>query len=434
MIGRETVAVWVAVATLVVPIVFLAILAVAWWRRNRGLPIGPLDGLLAAAGGGSLGTMVLMAGTDFLVGLPLYVVAGLVAVDRWRRRRRVQAGMFVAGVALPWTILWGFYVLLLVTGEMPFVAEVTWAGFLGGALVVGIGAAAALSGDPLPPAPDPAAAAGDPGSRRVGTIAAAILEPTRLGPFRVPDVAALVAIAVSWTVIGFLPFPNRVIGLGLAIVVGAVVATEAYIRAMPGPSRRAFEAFSWLGEHELAQARAQTGTPVPTSKRAAEAWLDRHPETPETGWIRAEVLVLAERPADAHAVAERMPAGTAAERFWRASALDLADWARGGPGAVAAMEAELEGLGPEGSDERLRGEVAIAASRVRMATDAGLPADGSAGLLAPLIAVRERLGHRADGQVGRALRKRMIPAFLLVGLVFGAAMELLLTPMLFGSR
>ena len=43
----------------------------------------------------------------------------------------------------------------------------------------------------------------------------------------------------------------------------------------------------------------------------------------------------------------------------------------------------------------------------------------------PLIDVRERLGRRADGQVGRALRKRILPIFLAMALAFGA-LELVL--------
>ena len=43
----------------------------------------------------------------------------------------------------------------------------------------------------------------------------------------------------------------------------------------------------------------------------------------------------------------------------------------------------------------------------------------------PLVEVRERLGARADGQVGRALRWRLLPQLLIVSLILTAAGELL---------
>jgi hypothetical protein len=64
--------------------------------------------------------------------------------------------------------------------------------------------------------------------------------------------------------------------------------------------------------------------------------------------------------------------------------------------------------------------------------DAGLPPDDAPDLLEPLVRVREKLGRRADGQVGRALRKRMIPALLAIGLIFGLVVELLALPLPFG--
>lgn len=55
---------------------------------------------------------------------------------------------------------------------------------------------------------------------------------------------------------------------------------------------------------------------------------------------------------------------------------------------------------------------------------AGQPAEGD--VLEPLIEVRARLGTRADGQVGRAMRKRLIPAYLLFSALFGIAGQLIL--------
>jgi hypothetical protein len=222
------------------------------------------------------------------------------------------------------------------------------------------------------------------------------------------------ALVGSWLLGGLLmpatiPQPIR---LAILVVLGSALGTEAYIRAVPAPARRAFEAFSWLGEHELARARAQTGDAVPTDARAARRWLLAHSEQPDQPWLRVEILVLAGQIDEARAVADRMPAATPEERFARAAAVDFADWFGGGDGDLEAMAAGALDLVPADGDERLRAEVTIAVARVRRRMAAGDdPVD--AGL--PLQEVRHRIGARADGQLGRALRGRLVRSLLLVG-------------------
>jgi hypothetical protein len=419
VIDPTVVLVATAIALFMVTAVFLAVVGVGWWRRNRGRPVGStLEAAIAILGGSLLGLFIVNSQGMLALDFVFFVTTVLIAYGQWRRRRRRLAGLLVAGFALPWTILWGFYVAQLGLG-VPFEPVPTWAGFLGGLAIVVAGMALVALGDPPPPAPDPAAAPGDPGSRRIGTIALAILGPARIGPFRTPDLASLIGLVLSWIIVGSLPLGDRWLTLGLAVVVGAGVASEAWIRALPARTRLAFEAFSWLGEADMARFRALTGTAVPVTRQAAEQWLARVPESPLTNWARAEVLILAERPAEARAILERMPTGTPAERFEQASAQGLVEWANGGSGDTAEMEAGVESLGPDGSDARLRGEVAIAAARVRLAMDAGQPNEGD--VLEPLVQVRARLGSRADGQVGRAMRPRLIRAYLLFGalIVFG---------------
>ena len=424
IVDRTAVLVAVSIATFVVSIVFVVLMAVAWWRRNRGLPVGPrLEASIALVGGAALGVFIIASQGMLPVDMLFVVTASALAYAQWRRRRRRQAGFLIAGFALPWTVLWGFYVLALALG-MNFEPAATWAGFLGGFGVVAVGLVVVARGDPPAPAPDPRAAPGDPGSRRIGTIAIAIFGPARIGPFRAPDVASLVALVLSLIVLALLPIGNRWVHLGVLIVVSAVVASEAWIRALPARTRLAFEAFSWLGETEIERARALTGNGAPATQKAAEAWLRRVPESPLTDWARAEVLILAGRPAEARAIVDRMPADTPAQRFELASTRELVEWANGGSLDTTGMEAALEALGPEGSEARLRGEVTIASARVRHAMDAGQPVDGD--VLEPLIAVRRRLGARADGQVGRAMRKRLIPAYLLFCALFGIAGQLIL--------
>jgi hypothetical protein len=80
------------------------------------------------------------------------------------------------------------------------------------------------------------------------------------------------------------------------------------------------------------------------------------------------------------------------------------------------MEAAAEAILPQDSDERLRAEVTIAVARVRRRMADGRSDAGDAAQ--PLLDVRERLGDRANGQVGRALRPRLLPVLLLLSALF----------------
>ena len=213
-------------------------------------------------GGAALGVFIIASQGMLPVDMLFVVTVSTLAYAQWRRRRRQAAGFLIAGFALPWTILWGFYVVALMLG-MNFEPAATWAGFLGGLAVVAVGLVVVARGDPPAPPPDPRAAPGEPGSRQIGTIAIAIFGPARIGPFRTPDVASLVALVVSLIVLALLPIGNQWIHLGVVIVVSAVVASEAWIRALPARTRLAFEAFSWLGEADIERVRALTGTAVP---------------------------------------------------------------------------------------------------------------------------------------------------------------------------
>jgi hypothetical protein len=237
-----------------------------------------------------------------------------------------------------------------------------------------------------------------------------------VGPFGLPELAALFAVVLVLLVVPFL-IPSQVPSLVsalISVVLAAIVATEAYIRAMPSRSRRAFEAFSWLGEWELGQVRRATGGGVPKTGWAARRWLRSHPERPEDGWFRVEVLLLADDLEGAHELADGLPDGTPEERFERASAQKLVDWRSGGSGTLDAVEAAAAALESPDGDAHLRAEVSIAAARVRrLWADPGTP-PGAA--LEPLLEARQRLGLRADGQVGRALRRRILPVAIVGGL------------------
>ena len=411
-----------AISVFVAAGLFVFVVGVAGVRRMRWHDVGNrLGGLVAFVGGLAIGTMVLLS-PDVTIAAPPVLVAVLTAASRWRAGRHSQAGWIVAGSALPIFVGWGLVVLEpthLPGTDLP--AEVIL--WLGASLILSVaGLFVAVRGDPAPPAPAIDAPAGQPGSRAFGSIAAAIREPSMIGPFGLPEISMLIVFVGTWIIVPLL-LPRGaglLIELGLPAVIGAVLATEAYIRAIPPRSRRAFEAFSWLGEWELARAKSIVGG-IPTTPNDAEQWLVAHPEGTITNLdelpIRVEILLLAGQFDAARAAIERLPSLTPWDRFERAALADLVDWRTGGEGDVGAMERAAEEVHPRDGDERLRAEVTIAVAKVRRRMADGRAAAGDAAQ--PLLDVRPHLGHRADGQVGRALRRRLIPVLLLVSVGFG---------------
>jgi hypothetical protein len=392
---------------------FLAVLAVAGWRRSRGRAVGPrLTNLVSLLGGATIGTM-LLAGGDVLVDLPLIALVVVVEVALLRQRRRNEAGWLLLGAAAPWAAFQGIVVVDGVRRrEALDVPEAL------GLVLAAIGVAASLVlviGNRGPAAPgSERRRAPDRTGRRLGDVARAILAPAAVGPFGLPEVGLIVALVGTW-VVGGLLLPAQlpeVARLGILVILGAAIGTEAWIRSLPTPARRAFEAFSWLGEWDLARARRQTGRAVPTSPRAAQRWLAARPDRPEERWLRVEVLLLAGRVEEARAVAERMPGGNPEQRLDRALALNLADWFAGGSGDLARIEALAGEVGRADPDAGLRAQVAIAVAQVRRRLAAG---DDPITAGDPLREVRQRLGSRADGQVGRAMRPRLWRTLLVVG-------------------
>ena len=456
---RTSIIIVVALSGLVLPAVFLLVLVGASLRRRAGHEPGAAwNGLIAFFGGASLGSLFLIA-DDLLIGAPLALAVVGVAVNQWRSGRRPLAAWLVLGAAVPWTLLSMSYMVLYSRGLVELDPGETVVAFLAGAVLCAlavlvivrspteaVGRRASrpgpeLGAEPEPGAgpesgPEPESASGPaPDSvtarasaprvaRSFQTVGSAIREPSRLGPFGLPEVAALVAlvaVGLALTALGIFGLPP-IVGYALAIVVGSALATEAYLRAMAPRTRRSMEAFMWLGSWDLAQVRAATGGGIPTSRGGAAQWLARHPESPADGAalgsLRVELNLLAGRAAEAQALAERLPEATPLERFHKAASADVVAWWTTRGDALEAMtraEAEVE---PPDGDDRLRAEVALAVARVRHLAVADPPVPDP---LAPLLEVRDRLGSRADGLVRRILWPRLYRVFVLASIVFAVA-------------
>ena len=405
-----------AIATFVVPATFLVLAGIAGVRRSRGGQLGPSRGTaLAFVGGLSLGTFLLF-GTDLAIAAPIHVAIGLLALRSVRGRRRREAGWLILGAALPTTLIWG----LALAGGEPATTALPW--LLAGAIASLLGLGLIGRGDPPAPAPSIAAPAGQPRSRSIGTIATAIRDPSFIGPFGMPEIGMLVGFVATWLIVPF-AIPHDApwfVHVALPTIVGAIVGTEAYIRFTSTRSRRAFEAFSWLGEWEIGRARRATGgASLPGSREAAVRWLEQRPERPGELPIRIEILLLADRHEEARRLIDRLPSETAWERFELAALRDVVEWRSGGDGDLAAVEEAAGDIRPADGDDRLRAEVTIAVARVRRLMAEGRTSPDDA--VQPFLDVRRKLGRRADGQMGRALRPRIIPGLIVSGIVLGVA-------------
>jgi hypothetical protein len=315
------------------------------------------------------------ATSSLLVGL-------VVSVGLGATRRRRLAGWFLIGASLPWTVLFAGYVVELIQGE-DLAGFTTVVEFLLGAIPLAIGLVLARlpesGGDP-----DPFAPAGRPGSRRTGSLTAAVMRRGRYGIIGPGFVLSLIVVTSVTTFGHALP-----LGLQVALVAaGVLLATELELHAMPLDARRSIEAYHWIGQSAIRRLERVSGRTMPRSKPAMERWL-AEPETPMDIAFRPELLAYVGRVDEARAVLARVPADTPVERFHRAVSGWELDWRQGREPEPVAFPALIDAIGPEGEPERLlaegldawrRSEVALAALDDRW--------------FAPLVAFRGRLGDQ----------------------------------------
>jgi hypothetical protein len=199
--------------------------------------------------------------------------------------------------------------------------------------------------------------------------------------------------------------PSLAVAAAGAVLTG-VLAAAANAYARPLSSRRAFEAFVYLGEAELDRvARLEGGTVKPTIP-GMERYLASAPERAEDRWIRVEFLGKSGDLDGAQAMALRMPEATPFDRLERAAALVWVDWLGGGPGDPTELRSLVRDVEPVDSDARRRAEVVVACAELRARV-----ARGSDDPAAPLAAVRERLGPHADDVLLR-MTWRVLPAMI----------------------
>jgi hypothetical protein len=262
------------------------------------------------------------------------------------------------------------------------------------------------------PKPEPPA---EPATRRWDAVARAIQGADLFGltpPTGSAIVVLIVGTMISVTIAHGRPILETIVIVIVAAVATGLAATLAWTVVRSRRSRRAFEAFVWLAEWELARFGELIGGPAPITIAGMKRYVRNYTERAEDRWIRADILAATGDLAGARVMAARIPDDTPYGRVERIAAMSYVDWLSGGPSNTARVREAAEAIQPADSDERFRAEVAVAAAEVRdrIAAEDEDPA-------APLRAVRDRLGRRADRVLLQAAR-RVARSYLLTAGAF----------------
>jgi hypothetical protein len=422
----------VAIGTAVIvalPVAALVTIGLELTGRHRPWARAITVGLL----GFMLGLALLLSDDDASFRVFTIVVTVVVAGLAARSGHRGLAGWLLITAALPWTVFAGSVLLDAVSGAPGASAEPMVAPFLLAVATIAAGAwlirsrrAVGPGADSPPPGPGGwvgPAAPSVPAARVWDAARPAAVGPTVFGLSLAALVAAgaiVVGAQLTATVAHGRSIPETIaIGAVGAIVTG-LLATFLWVVAWPPRSRRSFEAFAWLGEWDLERFRALAGGHVAGTLPSILRYVREAPETPENRWIRVEALASTGDLEAARAMADRLPDSTVLERAERATYLPYLDWLGGGPGDPAELRAAVAEIEPADGDDRLRGEVSVALAEVRQRVAAGDPDPA-----APLRAVRDRLGHRADGVLFAAARRRMLAGHLRLAAAFVVVLTIL---------
>jgi hypothetical protein len=178
-------------------------------------------------------------------------------------------------------------------------------------------------------------------------------------------IGAAVAIVIAILVTPFVA--DRIPAVQLVVAAaGALLGVAAAYLSVPTGTRRAFEAYSWLGRTEMDRFKERTGGPVPTTPADIDRWLASTPPTAATRTARIEVLAFIGRYEDARAELAEVGQTTPVERFEAASLRQYIDWLATGVNDTTDLELAAAGL-PRSSIERRMADVnlALADARVR---------------------------------------------------------------------
>jgi hypothetical protein len=218
-------------------------------------------------------------------------------------------------------------------------------------------------------------------------------------------VLALSAVLGGQSSILLLPIVAAIAAIGGALLAALTV---------PPKSRRAFEAFAWLGRREMNRFADRTGTPVPTDPAAVDRWLQENPRSSATAYGRLELLAMLGRTDEAMAEQALLPRPAADEEaVEQALARRFTAFIATG----AADETELDALQarlPPDSELRLELLVgrAIGEARSRLAATRDDWRE-------PLLAVRPRLGWAATMTTVRDLWSKIAILMFFVALAIG---------------
>jgi hypothetical protein len=407
---------WQAIISLTALAIPLFVALVAWAAvltvRRRPIGVGVQRGILVVAGW-MLGYLIFGSSGNPTLHLVSLWASGILVFGLVLRRPRTAGAVLVA-MALPWTASWGSFLLDNAVAGRHWVILDVLTPLTAGAAAVLTGALAFVAGGEVERRshrPPPA----EPVGRKFGDTGRAIMGRRIAGMASHELLSGVALFAVALATAAVVRGRSFVEG-AIIVIAGVLVAwglcCVAWVAAWRPADRRAWEAYGWLGEWELDRYRAIVGGPALPTSNDFRKWLKASPERPDLAWIRSELLVMERRFDEARAAAETIPDNTPYGRVERESARASVDWYAGGPGDSSALRAAIDAMPADPGDERLRGEVMVAACDVR-----SLLADHDPDPGRPMRLVRDRLGARADGILWTVVRRRLWSKLLLSALV-----------------
>jgi hypothetical protein len=392
--------------------VALVVWAVALTVRRRPIGLGVVRSILVLAGE-MLGYLILGSTGNPTLHLISLSASGILVIGVALSRART-AGAILVAVALPWTVWWGSFLVdnafagrhrVLLDVIPPLTAGAAAA--LAGALLFVAGGDVEGRAHQPPPAEPVGRKFGDTGRAMLGSRIAG------MSTHELVSAVALLGVGLATAALAHgRPFLEAAIVVVGGVLVAWALCCTAWVVARRAGDRRAWEAYTWLGEWELDRYRAIVGGPALPTATDFRKWLKASPDRPDLAWIRSELFVMERQFDEARAAAETIPDDTPYGRVERESARASVDWYAGGPGDPMALRTAVDAM-PAGSDDvRLRAEVMLAASEVRVRL-AGHDPDPTH----PMRLVRDRLGSRADGILWTVVRRRLWSKLLVSALV-----------------